>query len=64
MRATELVREYHDSGTRVHFLRVEDCDQARIVRADGTPVVDHAGSSVEVHHVPTGRTVRRGQVRR
>ena len=27
MRAAELVREYHDSGTRVHFLRFEDCDQ-------------------------------------
>lgn len=32
---------------------------ARILRLDGTVVVDRAGSSSQVVHVPTGRTVRR-----
>lgn len=32
---------------------------ARVLRADGTPVVTNAGSSDAVTYAPTGRTVRR-----
>lgn len=32
---------------------------ARVLRLDGTVVVDRAGSTTEVAHLPTGRTVVR-----
>ena len=44
---TEALRELYGVG------------HAGILRVDGTVVVDRAGSSSQVVHVPTGRTVRR-----
>lgn len=32
--------------------------QARILRSDGTVIVNNAGSSVQVTHLPSGRMVR------
>lgn len=38
---------------------VYGCGNARVLRADGTPVVERAGSSHEVVHAPTGRIIQR-----
>lgn len=38
---------------------VYGCRGVRILRTDGTVVVDRAGSSVELVHVPTGRRIIR-----
>jgi hypothetical protein len=53
------------SFTLVEALReLRGTRHARILREDGSPVVDRAGSDSAVLHVATGREVRRRSVRR
>jgi len=58
-------KRHDDSFTLPEALwAVHGTGNARILRADGTVIVENAGSDYAVRHVPTGRIVKRRQSRR
>ena len=58
-------KRHNDSFTLAEAMwAVHGTGNARILRSDGTVIVENAGSDYAVRHVPTGRIVKRRTVPR